>query len=311
MTSTVPLNFVPHWLLALSGQRFASKSWGRRRAGLCNATTQALGHLSVIMGLTVAAFVTGGPAATLDDRGASQPKPDQVGISRPIPVSAAVPTAPVLQTTYVPARRTAALSTPTADQELTRNSHLDLVRQLQHELRRVGCYGGRVNGIWTPSTRRAMETMIRQVNAKLPTARPEPVHLALVQGQVGRICDQCADENQFRWRCDTPVRREVLAASTAPSSSRMVADLPKPNSEQSLRRGRRGPTEDGMGSGVSSELPQTAQVHANRRVASHAPRSRHRAIRHAHRIIVAHRHMRPTRYAYHRPRGLFALLFGW
>jgi hypothetical protein len=29
-------------------------------------------------------------------------------------------------------------------------------RQLQEELRRVGCYGGELNGVWTTSTRRAM-----------------------------------------------------------------------------------------------------------------------------------------------------------
>jgi hypothetical protein len=35
-----------------------------------------------------------------------------------------------------------------------------------------------------------MEALVAQVNAKLPTARPEPVHLALVQGQDAGICNQ-------------------------------------------------------------------------------------------------------------------------
>jgi hypothetical protein len=37
--------------------------------------------------------------------------------------------------------------------------------QLQEELRRVGCYGGELNGVWTTSTRRAMQEFLERVNA--------------------------------------------------------------------------------------------------------------------------------------------------
>jgi hypothetical protein len=266
---------------------------------------RALGDLLIILGLTVAAFASGS-GNTLDDAGA--PPAANAVASRGIQASA-IPDPPVSQTVYVSTRRTTAVPPATATQELG----LDLVRELQHELMRVGCYEGDINGIWTASTRQALEALVGQLNAKLPTALPEPAHLALVQGQQARICNQCppGDENQSRWRCGNPVKREVLAASIAPSSSQMAEDLPKLRSEQSLRRGRRGPTEDRLGLGVSSERLQTARVDANRRVANHTPSSRHRAIRHGHRTLVAHRPMRPTRYAYHRPLGLFALLFGW
>lgn len=270
---------------------------------------RALGDLLIILGLTVAAFASGS-GDTLDDAGA--PPPATAGASRSTQASA-IPDPPVSQTVYVPTRRTTAVPPAAATPELGRLSNLDLVRQLQHELMRVGCYEGDINGIWTASTRQALEALVGQLNAKLPTAQPEPAHLALVQGQQARICNHCpsGDESQSRWRCGNPVRPEVLASSTAPSSSRIPADLPKLRSEQSLSRERRGPTEDRMGLGLSSELPQTAQVDENRRVANHAPSSRRRAIRHGHRTLVAHRPMRLTRYAYHRPRGLFALMFGW
>jgi hypothetical protein len=204
----------------------------------------------------------------------------------------------------------------TAAQELPRTPNLNLVRQLQHELTRVGCYEGDINGIWTASTRR-----VGQLNAKLPTAQPEPAHLALVQGQDARICGQCpaGDENQSGRRCVGPAHREVLVASIAPSlpPEPMAADLRKPKSGHKPRHGRRGPTEARMGLGVSGEPPQTAQVDVNRSVADYGPRSRHRASRHGRRTLVAQRsqrHLRPmraTRYAYRRPRGVFALLFGW
>ena len=55
---------------------------------------------------------------------------------------------------------------------------LILVGELERQLTRVGRYGGEINGIWMPATRCAMEALIRRVNAGLPTAQPEPVHLA-------------------------------------------------------------------------------------------------------------------------------------
>ena len=40
-----------------------------------------------------------------------------------------------------------------------------LARDLQSELRRVGCYSGELNGIWTPATRKAMKAFTERVNA--------------------------------------------------------------------------------------------------------------------------------------------------
>jgi hypothetical protein len=54
-------------------------------------------------------------------------------------------------------------------------------RQLQRELKRVGCYDGNLNGEWTRPTRQAMNAFIDRVNAKLPTNVPDGVLLALVQ----------------------------------------------------------------------------------------------------------------------------------
>jgi hypothetical protein len=274
---------------------------------------RALGDLLVILGLTVAAFAVR-PGDRLDDAGARPP--DEAGASRVIEASTAVAAAPASQTIYVPTRRAAAVPTAMAGQEVPGTPNLDLVRQLQHELTRVGCYAGEINGIWTPSTRRAMEALIGQVNAKLPTARPEPVHLALVQGQDARICDQCpaAEEKHFGGKCANSTTREVLADSVPPP---MGADLRKPLSEQKPRRARRGPTEGRMGLGLKGQPPQIGQVGAKRSVADLGPRSRHRASHHGHRTLVGQRSqrylrpVRPTRYAYRRPGGLFALLFGW
>jgi hypothetical protein len=63
-----------------------------------------------------------------------------------------------------------------------------IVRNLQSELRRVGCYNGRIDGDWGPASRFAMATFTRSVNAALPTDKPDHVLLALVQRHAGSAC---------------------------------------------------------------------------------------------------------------------------
>jgi len=63
-----------------------------------------------------------------------------------------------------------------------------LVRELQKELTRVGCYDGKISGVWTTSSRRAMRAFTRRVNAKLPTGKPDLILLSLVQGHRKKVC---------------------------------------------------------------------------------------------------------------------------
>jgi hypothetical protein len=63
-----------------------------------------------------------------------------------------------------------------------------LARELQRELKRVGCYEGDINGVWTTSTRLAMSAFTERVNAKLPVDKPDQILLSLVQGHEGKAC---------------------------------------------------------------------------------------------------------------------------
>jgi hypothetical protein len=63
-----------------------------------------------------------------------------------------------------------------------------LARNLQLELRRVGCYGGELNGVWTPATRKAMKAFTDRVNATLPIEGPDDILLTLVQAHQGEAC---------------------------------------------------------------------------------------------------------------------------
>jgi hypothetical protein len=63
-----------------------------------------------------------------------------------------------------------------------------LSREIQRELKRVGCYDGEVSGNWTTSARMAMKTFTDRVNASLPIDQPDYILLTLVQRHQGRAC---------------------------------------------------------------------------------------------------------------------------
>jgi Putative peptidoglycan binding domain len=63
-----------------------------------------------------------------------------------------------------------------------------LTRELQKELRRVGCYEGDISGTWSQSTRRAMKTFIERMNGRLPIEEPDAVLYSLVKSQDQRVC---------------------------------------------------------------------------------------------------------------------------
>jgi len=63
-----------------------------------------------------------------------------------------------------------------------------LVREIQRQLTRVGCYHGEVSGKWSAQSRLAMQAFTEQVNAKLPVDRPDQILLRLIEGHQGRAC---------------------------------------------------------------------------------------------------------------------------
>ncbi|HXF52552.1 MAG TPA: peptidoglycan-binding domain-containing protein [Hyphomicrobiaceae bacterium] len=63
-----------------------------------------------------------------------------------------------------------------------------LVRDLQRELRRLGCYWGEVDGSWGLGTKRAMSALMARVNAKLPVNEPDYILLALARTQPDQAC---------------------------------------------------------------------------------------------------------------------------
>lgn len=96
-----------------------------------------------------------------------------------------------------------------------------LALAIQTELKRVGCYTGRLDGSWGDRSRGAMEMFIARVNASLPTREPDVFLLSLIKGQNGNVCGQpCTNGQVFsNGRC---AAREVLA-DARPASPPPVA----------------------------------------------------------------------------------------
>jgi hypothetical protein len=102
-----------------------------------------------------------------------------------------------------------------------------LARALQRELKRVGCYGGEINGVWTTSSRLAMRTFVERVNAALPVDNPDPVLLSLVQGHPERACGVACPAGQTAAEGGACLPSAVLARSARePADARAEVEKP-------------------------------------------------------------------------------------
>lgn len=107
-----------------------------------------------------------------------------------------------------------------------------LTRDLQSELKRVGCYNGEVTGAWSPSTRRAMSTFMDRVNATLPIDEPDYILLTLVQGHSAQACGATCPAGQGTADDGRCVPHAVLAARAA-KKAKSAAELRIAEEEQS------------------------------------------------------------------------------
>lgn len=101
------------------------------------------------------------------------------------------------------------------------DSRRELVRNIQKELKRVGCYGGEAHGAWTAASQRAMTAFTERVNATLPVKDPDGILLTLVRGAKPGVCGDTCPAGQALDAEDRCVPKGVLAAAEKKSK---VAD---------------------------------------------------------------------------------------
>ena len=103
---------------------------------------------------------------------------------RPANSAQAQPANPIANVILAPASSTsvtpviAPVAQPATD--ASRADHSDakvatLARDIQRELKRVGCFEGDISGDWNTATRKAMKTFVDRVNATLPIDAPDHI----------------------------------------------------------------------------------------------------------------------------------------
>jgi hypothetical protein len=96
---------------------------------------------------------------------------------------------------FSPAIGLAAQSPPAVSPKLAPadpDARSKLVLDIQEQLRRVGCYRGRMDGSWGFATKDAMKRFTDAVNARLPLDQPDYARLALIQSQSDNSCGGCS-----------------------------------------------------------------------------------------------------------------------
>ena len=133
-------------------------------------------------------------------------------------VAAAVLEAAVVRAPQLRWQTTVASAVTTTPTELTprdADARNNLAREIQQQLRRVGCYWGRVDGSWDPATKDAMREFINRVNATLPLDQPDYAQLALVQSQSDDVCGACPAGQSLSasGRCVGPIMEQTVAST--------------------------------------------------------------------------------------------------
>lgn len=83
----------------------------------------------------------------------------------------------------------AAVVAPLAARDSGRDqARLELIRNLQRELKRVGCYAGDVDGEWGNGSRRGLRAFMEQAKASMTNDVPDLIQLTLVRGHTGVAC---------------------------------------------------------------------------------------------------------------------------
>lgn len=89
-----------------------------------------------------------------------------------------------------------------------------LVAAIQHELKRVGCYSGDPDGVWSDRTRVAMQAFNSSVHVGLQTAKPDYILLTLLQGHNSKACARSCDG--VGGRGEACVDKSIEARAVAP-----------------------------------------------------------------------------------------------
>ena len=139
--------------------------------------------------------------------------------------------APAMPFNADPTVRRLASSRPADD-----DARRELVKDLQRELKRVGCFEGDVSGSWRPSSKKAMAAFTDRVNATLPLDEPDYILLTLVQGHGDKACGMGCPGGQALDDGGKCVPRAILAHNVRRGTGKGAAVARQDDAEQRLTK---------------------------------------------------------------------------
>jgi peptidoglycan hydrolase-like protein with peptidoglycan-binding domain len=107
------------------------------------------------------------------------------------------------------------------------------IRDLQRELKRLGCYPGPIDGDWGPASRYAATRFTGAVNAALPVDKPEPALLALARRHDG-ACSKPIQSSAIVTASTIPITRAPLMRTVARSEGTQGTRAAAPKSQHNV-----------------------------------------------------------------------------
>jgi hypothetical protein len=163
------------------------------------------------------------PTVTIYDQGAETARAAPSGGQGSGGVAGAVVTGAIVAAVPLASNASVATAVALRPQPATTMSREELVRGLQRELRRVGCYWGEVDGSWGAGSKRAMGSFMDRVNASLPMEQPDFILLTLLQSHAGQACGKDCPAGQSLVESGRCMPNAVVAKAGRTTERRLVA----------------------------------------------------------------------------------------
>jgi hypothetical protein len=120
---------------------------------------------------------------------------------------------------------TAVAPAPDAGEFVDPAARARLARDIQNQLRRVGCLKSAADGVWGDATKRAMQRFADRIEADLSVGQPDAVLLMLVDNFEDRACGtpcRAGEAPNARGRCK-PVEVMATEETTPPAQTRTAS----------------------------------------------------------------------------------------
>jgi hypothetical protein len=136
----------------------------------------------------------------------------------------------VLRATHSPAREVSGGWQAAASGTLAQTSaavgkpqtRYELIVEIQQQLKRAGCYYGRVDGSWGAGSKRAMRAFTDKINATLPVEQPDEMLLGLLRAQSGHTCGSDCPAGLTRSASGQCMAKPAYAQAPAPAPAHEV-----------------------------------------------------------------------------------------